>query len=541
MKRSLLFLATALFVLSSCSSKKNKKQEPVNATTTNVEIVKKDPPTVPKRERVKNTIETKEQPVAEKKKEIVVDLPVLPREFRAAWVASVANINWPSKNNLSTAEQQQEAIGILDFLKNNNFNAVIFQVRPSADAFYKSDLEPWSFFLTGTEGQAPSPYYDPLDFWVEQAHKRGIELHVWLNPYRAHHTAGGAVTSASMARKMPESVVKLKQGYYWFDPSKKSTQDHASRVVMDIVKRYDIDGVHFDDYFYPYAEYNGGQDFPDSDSYNEYKRNGGDLSRGDFRRNSVNTFIERIYKDIKKEKNFVKFGISPFGIWKPGYPSGIQGSSQYDMLYADAKLWLNKGWIDYFAPQLYWPIQPAKQSYTALLKWWESENTLGRHLWPGINTVGRRGPEYVQEIVNQVEAARTLLPDNREGVIHWSLAGLTKNPAMTQALVNGPYQVKALVPTSPWLNANPLLKPTLLLTPQGGNIFAKWQHQQIDQVSKWVLYLNYGGVWQYEILDPGVTSKDIPTTLNNKKLQYVAVKAVDRLSNEGPYAAEKIK
>lgn len=168
MKRSLLFLATALFVLSSCSSKKNKKQEPVNTTTTNVEIVKKDPPSVPKRERVKNTIETKEQPAAEKKKEIVVDLPVLPREFRAAWVASVANINWPSKNNLSTAEQQQEAIGILDFLKNNNFNAVVFQVRPSADAFYKSDLEPWSYFLTGTEGQAPSLIMTRLIFGLSR-------------------------------------------------------------------------------------------------------------------------------------------------------------------------------------------------------------------------------------------------------------------------------------------------------------------------------------------------------------------------------------
>src|SRR5690606_33428309 len=180
-----LFLATAVFLLSSCSSKKNKKQEPVN-TSTNVEIVKKDPPSVPKRERVKNTIGTKEQAPVQKKKDVVVELPPVARECRAAWVASVANINWPSKNNLSTAEQKQEAIGILDFLKDNNFNAVIFQVRPSADAFYKSDLEPWSYFLTGTEGQAPSPYYDPLEFWVEEAHKRGIELHVWLNPYRAH-------------------------------------------------------------------------------------------------------------------------------------------------------------------------------------------------------------------------------------------------------------------------------------------------------------------------------------------------------------------
>jgi uncharacterized lipoprotein YddW (UPF0748 family) len=221
--------------------------------------------------------------------------PLATKEFRAAWVATVANINWPSKPGLSTEEQQKEAIALLDFLKNNNFNAVIFQVRPQADALYNSELEPWSYFLTGKQGQAPVPYYDPLDFWVNEAHDRGLELHVWLNPYRAHHISAGEVESASIVHKMSNSVVKLKEGYWWFDPSKKSTQDHSAAVVMDLVKRYDIDGVHFDDYFYPYESYNGGADFPDDDSWSEYVKSGGKLSRGDWRRESVNQFIERVY------------------------------------------------------------------------------------------------------------------------------------------------------------------------------------------------------------------------------------------------------
>lgn len=534
MKHHLLILSVALFLFS-CSSKKNRKTEAVKGTPA-VIVQHPDKKDKPQREKVNINIQEKK---VETRKEIAVELPEVQREFRAAWIASVANINWPSKNFLSTDEQKQEAIQILDFLKANNFNAAIFQARPSSDALYKSDLEPWSYFLTGEQGKAPFPYYDPLEFWVEEAHKRGIELHVWLNPYRAHHTSGGKVTESSMAKKMPNSVVRLKQGWYWFDPSKKSTQDHAAQVVMDIVKRYNIDGIHFDDYFYPYAEYNGGQDFPDNDSWNEYKKNGGSLSRADWRRNSVNTFIERIYKEIKAEKNFVKFGISPFGIWKPGYPAGIQGSSQYDQLYADAKLWLNKGWVDYYTPQLYWPIQPAKQSFTTLLKWWESENTMRRHLWPGVNTVGKRTAEYSTEIVNQIAEMRNIVPESK-GIVHWSLAGLIKNPTMTRAIVDGPYQNKVLVPKTPWLNANPLLKPTLLLTAEKDHMFAKWQHKQVDQIFHWVLYTNYGGEWSYEILDSSVTAKELMKSKAGKKLQYVAVKAVDRLSNESPYIAEKI-
>ena len=242
-------------------------------------------------------------------------IPPAMREFRAAWVATVANINWPSSPGLSTEDQKREAIDLLNFLQLHHFNAVILQVRPQCDALYKSDLEPWSYYLTGEQGKAPSPFYDPLEFWVEQAHDRGLELHVWLNPYRAHHKDGKEISAQSIIKTRPELVVKLKEGYWWLDPAQQGTQDHSTAVVMDLVKRYDIDGVHFDDYFYPYPSYNGGADFPDSVSWSAYQQQGGKLSRGDWRRHAVNVFIENLYEKIKSEKPYVKFGLSPFCIW----------------------------------------------------------------------------------------------------------------------------------------------------------------------------------------------------------------------------------
>ena len=235
--------------------------------------------------------------------------PAAEREFRAAWVATVANINWPSKPGLSVEEQKSEAIALLDLLQKSNFNAVIFQVRPHCDAMYKSDLEPWSYYLTGEEGKAPDPYYDPLQFWIDEAHARGIELHAWLNPYRAHHPAGGPVTDVSIVRKRPDLVLKLEaDNWWWLDPALKGTQDHSYNVVMDLVRRYDLDGIHFDDYFYPYPDYNNFKDFPDEQSWQAYQASGGKLSRSDWRREAVNTFIERLYKGIKAEKPWVKFG-----------------------------------------------------------------------------------------------------------------------------------------------------------------------------------------------------------------------------------------
>jgi uncharacterized lipoprotein YddW (UPF0748 family) len=463
-------------------------------------------------------------------------IPNAEREFRAAWVATVANINWPSKPGLPVDSQQREAIALLDFLKTNHFNAVIFQVRPQADALYKSDLEPWSYYLTGTQGKAPDPYYDPLQFWTDEAHKRGLELHVWLNPYRVHHPSGGPLTDSSLARKKPGLVLPLKsQGYWWFDPSLKETKEHSTAVVMDIVRRYDIDGVHFDDYFYPYREYNKGEDFPDSSSYAAYQSAGGKLSRGDWRRDAVNSFISNLYTEIKREKKHVKFGLSPFGIWRPGYPEGICCFDQYDVLYADAKLWLNKGWIDYFSPQLYWPINRMQQSFPVLLGWWNRENTQGRHLWPGINVGSDTSAKNVTEVMNQIMISRGILPDSK-GVIHWSIGQVYRNQNMVKALLDGPYKREALVPASPWLNTTQPATPVVTTERIGDAVKINWSHPNTADVFKWVIYYQHGNTWNYIIKDRADTNIIIPgsSTTNGKKslLTTIAVSAVNRIGNE---------
>lgn len=460
-----------------------------------------------------------------------VQHPTAMREFRAAWVATVANINWPSTPGLSTAEQQHEALALLDFLEKHHFNAVIFQVRPQADALYSSDLEPWSYYLTGTQGLAPDPYYDPLEFWIDEAHKRGLELHVWLNPYRAHHVSAGEVEDASIVHKMPESVVQLKEGYWWFDPAMKTTQDHSAAVVMDLVRRYDIDGVHFDDYFYPYESYNDGDDFPDDDTWETYRDGGGALARGDWRREHVNRFIERVYNEIKAEKRHVKFGLSPFGIWRPGYPEGIAGMDQYDKLYADAKLWLNMGWIDYFTPQLYWPISQIPQSFPVLLGWWSEENTLNRHVWPGMN-VGRGGDEAnLKEVTNQIMVTRGMLPSSK-GAVHWSISSLTRHPLLAEGLLDGPYRQQALVPTSSWLGNTAPPAPTVVLTSRSGGVEVRWQHEDTHQVFQWVVYSRYGEQWEYLILPRHVSDVNLQHEKAGTKLDEVVVTAVDRLGNE---------
>lgn len=463
------------------------------------------------------------------------------REFRAAWIASVANINWPSKPGLTSEEQQKEAIALLDLLQGLNFNAAILQIRPQADALYKSELEPWSYFLTGTQGKAPEPYYDPLAFWVEAAHDRGMELHVWLNPYRAHHTSGGEESANSIVKAKPSLVLKLKDGHYWMDPSKKEVQDHSAAVVRDIVKRYDIDGVHFDDYFYPYEEYNGGADFPDQESWDAYQKGGGKLSKGDWRRASVNTFIKRVYKEIKSIKKEVKFGLSPFGIWRPGYPESIEGFDQYAKLYADAKLWLNKGWIDYFSPQLYWTVNAQKLSFPVLLGWWQAENTKNRHLWPGMN-VGLGGDDKnVDEIINQIMITRGMMPEQM-GAIHWSIAALQKHEKLRQGLLSGPYQKQALVPTSKWLDHKAPKQPIVSTTLKDSLLTINWKHANEKDVFRWVVYFKYGNKWSYKIMNRNDRNLEIlaainrtPTGKEKVTLSAFGVTAIDRMGNESEF------
>ena len=472
--------------------------------------------------------------------------PKVMREFRAAWIATVANINWPSKPGLTVAEQQQEALHLLNLLQRLNFNAAILQVRPQADALYPSSLEPWSYFLTGTQGKAPSPFYDPLEFWINAAHDRGLELHVWLNPYRAHHKSGGEPSETSIVKSKPHLVVKLKDGQYWMDPSLKEVQDHAVAVVRDLVKRYDIDGVHFDDYFYPYAEYNGGADFPDQQSWQKYQQEGGRLMRADWRRQSVNTFIERVYKEIKGEKKYVKFGLSPFGIWRPGYPESIEGFDQYDKLYADAKLWLNKGWLDYFSPQLYWNVNAQKLSFPVLLGWWQSENSKNRHLWPGMN-IGQGGDDKnTDEVINQIMITRGIVP-NSKGALHWSIDGLVKHEKLRQGLLDGPYQKQAVVPQSPWLDQSAPEVPSTVLSAKDSLWKISWSHPDRKDVFKWVVYFKYGDKWTYKVMNRNDESIDILAAINRTitskdkiQLNAYAVTAIDRLGNESEFVERKM-
>ena len=460
----------------------------------------------------------------------------IPREFRAAWVATVANIDWPSKPGLSVQEQKAEALNILDSAALLNLNALVFQVRPQADALYESAYEPWSFYLTGEQGLAPDPYYDPLEFWVEESHKRGIELHAWFNPYRVHHPKGER-NHNSIAAKRPELVREVDNGYLWMDPSLEGTQNHSYNVIMDVVKRYDIDGVHFDDYFYPY----GSGQFPDSISWNNYLEDGGKLARDDWRRHHVNTFVKRVYDSIKQEKPWVKFGISPFGIWRPGNPASIQGYDQYAKLYADAKLWLNEGWVDYWTPQLYWPTRQIPQSFPVLLGWWKGQNTMNRNLWPGIFTSRIKDEASANERFSQIMIARGMVPEG-PGIVHFSMKALVQNyGGFADILLKGPYKNRALVPPSPWLDNLAPAAPLVEMDLAQGDANIHWLHEDLKDVHAWIVYLRRGDEWTYEILTADHSSLTVPLTqrfesteeiMAPKTLDQVAVSALDRLGNE---------
>ncbi|MBA6152391.1 glycoside hydrolase family 10 protein [Gelidibacter maritimus] len=540
--KSVVILLFLLLVVQSCKAPKTVSR-PTPSKRETSRVVAKPKPKLP--EITIDSIKAQESKVKAplKKEEKMRELPLfnespeVMREFRAAWIATVANINWPSKPGLTTQQQQDEALRLLDFLKDHNYNAVIFQARPQADALYKSDLEPWSYFLTGEVGKAPSPYYDPLQFWIEAAHDRGMELHVWMNPYRAHHTTGGVVASNSLVNTHSELMVSLKNGMWWMDPSKQATQDHASAVVMDILKRYDVDGIHFDDYFYPYASYNGGMDFPDAQSYQAYLKAGGMLSKPDWRRAAVNGFVKRIYEEIKAEKPDVKFGISPFGIWRPDPAKSIVGMDQYNELYADAKLWLNEGWIDYFAPQLYWKINQVGQSFPLLLGWWENENTQKRHLWPGIRIDYGGDAANVDETINQILLTRGLTSPSM-GTAHWSIGPLLKYPNLSEALVNGPYNQQALVPASPWLTTKFPQAPVVNTQVVDDKVVVSWTHPKRETVFKWVVFYKYADAWQYVILDRTKNSFELPLyslEMDRDLITRIGVTAVNKSGNQSSF------
>lgn len=377
------------------------------------------------------------------------------REMRAVWIASVANIDWPSRSGLTTIEQQKELTGLLDLVKAYNMNTIILQVRPAADAFYPSELEPWSQWLTGIQGQAPSPYYDPLDFAIRESRKRGIDIHLWLNPYRAElDTARNALSDNHPMKQNPEWFVNYGKLSY-FNPGLPETRNHVASVVADLVRRYDIDAIHFDDYFYPYPLQ--GIEFPDSVAFSKYPRGFSPEEKDGWRRDNVDLIIRQLQDTIKAIKPYVEFGISPFGVWRND-TMDIKGSASragvtnYDDLYADILKWQKEGWIDYVTPQLYWHIGMEAADYSILAQWW-SDNTYGcpTYIGHGLYRLNADSPvqqwHTAEEIDRQLDIIRAT--PNLGGSMYFSARHLRTNPLrLKETLLSHHYKYPALPPVN---------------------------------------------------------------------------------------------
>jgi uncharacterized lipoprotein YddW (UPF0748 family) len=445
------------------------------------------------------------------------------REFRGVWAATVWNLDWPSQKGLPVEQQKSELIQILDRIQSLNFNALVLQVRPTGDALYASELEPWSEWLTGTQGKAPDPFYDPLEFAIAEAHKRNIELHAWFNPYRAG-------TSSEKTPKVRPHITTAYPEYvyqygndFWMDPGAKVVQDWTYNVILDVVRRYDVDGIHLDDYFYPYPV--TGQTFPDDKTYAAYQAAGGKLSLGDWRRDNVNTMMQRISSGIQAAKRYVKFGISPFGIYRPGQPPQIKGLDQYESLYADPKKWLEEGWVDYMAPQLYWRIDPPAQSYPVLLQWWTENNPKRRHIYPGNRLSSLDGKDWsISEYQKQVEITRNLASKLSLGNIFYNMKVFNENRlGVVDTFKTSLYSEQALAPSMSWLAAVPPAVPTGVRVRDGK---LTWQIATKGDIRSWTLYQQKGDTWKLlKLLDAAtLESKLEPGTY--------ALCAVDRIANE---------
>jgi len=459
--------------------------------------------------------------------------PPVPREFRAAWVASVYNLDWPSRPGLSPDAQRAELLALLDRAAALHLNAILLQIRPACDALYASPLEPWSPFLTGRMGEPPEPFIDPLAFAVEEAHRRGLELHAWFNPYRAHTSSSGTPSRDHISRTHP-GLIRTYNGMKWLDPGHPETIAHTRAVILDVVRRYDIDGVHIDDYFYPYPDKKK-TPFPDGATYAAYQRGGGKLSRSEWRRENTNRMVQTLHQAIKGEKPWVKFGISPFGIWKTNHPAGIKsGIDAREDIFGDSLHWLKMGWLDYLAPQLYWTIDKPEQSFPRLLEWWRSQNSLQRHLWPGIATDRIGKDRNATEILRQIGLTRRNAAPSA-GHILWNFRPVMENRGgVGTRLKNEAYAGPALPPAYPWLGRATPGAPRLSAehTPDGGWTFS-WLTDPAGQSPphRWVLQYRLGGRWTTRLLPADIRRW---TPERDAAPELLSLFAVDRNGNAGP-------
>lgn len=478
------------------------------------------------------------------------------REFRGIWVATVTNIDWPSRAGLSVDQQKQELIALLEYHKGNGMNAVVLQVRPAADAFYAKSREPWSKWLMGKQGLAPAAGYDPLEFAIKEAHFRGMELHAWFNPYRATMSANEVVSPDHMTRKKPEWFFSY-AGKKQFDPGKPEVRAHIVQVILDVVKGYDIDGVHFDDYFYPYPV--AGQKINDEQTYAQYRNGFNNIN--DWRRNNVDILIKELSDSIHHYKKHVKFGISPFGIWRNDFEhaegSSTKGMSNYTELFADSRKWVKEGWVDYINPQIYFSFTRKAAPFGTLVDWW-SNNTYGRHLYIGqaaylVNQKAEAAWRLPEQIPDQI---RYIRDNNRvQGSVFFSSKSFsTIARAAGDSLRLSLYKYPALPPQMPWLDEivpNAPKNFSATATPTGVQL--KWEVPSAasdgETASGYVIYRFEEGE-QISVADPKnilkISFEDYTMFLDtqtekNKRYTYL-VTALDRLKNEsdptGPVGVE---
>ncbi|CCH00785.1 FenI protein [Fibrella aestuarina BUZ 2] len=483
------------------------------------------------------------------------------REFRAAWIATVSNIDWPSRPGLSADQQRAEFVKILTQHQQAGLNAVVVQVRSACDALYPSAFEPWADVLTGRQGQAPD--YDPLAFMIAECHKRGLEFHAWFNPYRAvANTQVGTLHAAHIARKRPDWL--LAQGTLRIlNPGLPAVRNYVAGVIMDVVRRYDIDGVHFDDYFYPYPPGPGTLPFNDDATFAANKR--GFTNRAAWRRDNVNLFIKQMADSLQATKPWVKFGVSPFGIWQnksAAQPLGStsRGLQSYSDIYADSRQWIQAGWLDYVAPQLYWNSKQTSANYGQLVPWWSavvqsSPATAGvnRHLYIGqaAYRVGAAGESATWNVAGHMPDQLRL---NRstvavQGSIFYNTSTFNRNPlGLRDSLRTAAFYGRpALRPAMPWKHNTPLPAPTQLQAErQGSWVALHWEKpstvaDELNRIRQFAVY---------RFIDGQVVSTEDPTALlaitatdttdfvdanvpEGRTVRYL-VTALNRLHSESP-------
>lgn len=472
-------------------------------------------------------------------------VPAVLREFRGVWIATVGNLDWPSRTTLTPAEQRAELVALLDKAVTLGANAVIFQVRVNGERLYAGGTEPWATALAGRTDVDPG--YDPLQLAIDSARARGLEVHAWFNPFRA----GNASDTARLApshfaarrpdlRRVPRDRVTGNGVGLWFDPGEQDVQDHTIAVMNDVVQRYDIDALHIDDFFYPYPNSNGALVFPDDSTYARYTRGGGTLARGDWRRENINRFVERMYREVKQRKPWVRVGISPFGIWRPGFPAGVTGLDAWNDLYADSRLWLQRGWVDYLAPQLYWAIGSSGQPFNALLDWWLAQNSAGRHVWPGLAAYrvgdGSASAYSASEIVNQVAAVRQR--GGAPGTILFRAGSVFSNrDNLFGTLAGGTFSAAALPPALTWVDNTAPSPPNLAVTAASA---AEWELTMTSTAAKplhwwfvrWRTRSSSDEIrWHARLLDASRTVVRVPAAVNGARTDGIVVLAVDRAGN----------